>query len=52
MRTGYLSEKLTPYPLPTKEAGVLRTVGDVRAYMQALPKTRALPIGSTLVGYS
>jgi hypothetical protein len=40
--TEYLSEKLTPYPLPTKDAGVLRTIGDARAYMQSLPKTRAL----------
>ena len=42
MRTEYLSERLTPYPLPTRDAGVLRTIGDARAYMQALPKTRAL----------
>ena len=41
LRTEYLSERLTPYPLPTKDGGVLRTIGDVRAYMQALPKTRA-----------
>ena len=41
-RTEYLSEKLTPYPLPTKDAGVLRTIGDASAYMQALSKTRAL----------
>jgi hypothetical protein len=37
----YLSEKLTPYPLPTKDAGVLRTIGDASAYIQALSKTRA-----------
>jgi len=36
----YLSEKLTPHPLPTKDGGVLRTIGDARAYMQALSKTR------------
>ena len=36
----YLSEKLTPHPLPTKDGGVLRTIGDARAYVQALPKTR------------
>jgi hypothetical protein len=42
LRTEYLSEKLTPYPLPTKDAGVLRNIGDARAYMQALPKTRAM----------
>jgi hypothetical protein len=42
LRTEYLAAELTPYPLPTKDAGVLRTIGDARAYMQALPKTRAL----------
>jgi hypothetical protein len=42
LRTEYLSEKLTPYPLRTRDAGVLRTIGDTSAYMQALPKTRAL----------
>jgi hypothetical protein len=42
LRPEYLSERLTPYPLPTKDAGVLRTIGDARAYIQALPKTRAL----------
>jgi hypothetical protein len=36
----YLAEKLTPYPLPTKDGGVLRTIGDARAYMLALPKNR------------
>jgi hypothetical protein len=30
----YLAQKLTPYPLPTKDGGVLRTIGDVRAYTQ------------------
>jgi len=30
----------TPYPLPTKDGGVLRTVGDAHAYILALPKTR------------
>jgi hypothetical protein len=38
----YLAKQLTPYPLPTKDGGVLRTIGDVRAYMLALPKTRWL----------
>ena len=42
LRPEYLSEKLTPYPLPTKDAGVLRTLGDASAYMQALSKTRAM----------
>ena len=36
----YLSEKLTPHPLPTKDGGVLRTIGDARAYVQALSKIR------------
>jgi hypothetical protein len=38
----YLAKPLTPYPLPTKDGGVLRTIGDVRAYMLALPKNRQL----------
>jgi hypothetical protein len=42
MRTEYLSEKLTPYPLPTKDGGVLRTIGDARAYTLALSKARKL----------
>jgi len=36
----YLAEELTPYPLPTKDGGVLRTIGDARAYMMVLPKKR------------
>jgi hypothetical protein len=36
----YLPETLTPHPLPTKDGGVLRTVGDARAYILTLPKTR------------
>ena len=38
----YLSRRLTPYPLPTKDGGVLRTIGDVHAYILALPKIRKL----------
>ena len=38
----YLAKQLAPYPLPTKDGGVLRTIGDVRAYMLALPKNRQL----------
>ena len=34
----YLAQKLTPYPLPTKDGGVLRTIGDAHAYMIALPE--------------
>ena len=40
MYSEYLSERLTPHPLPTKDGGVLRTVGDARAYILTLPKTR------------
>ena len=40
MSSEYFSERLTPHPLPTKDGGVLRTVGDARAYILALPKTR------------
>jgi hypothetical protein len=38
--TEYLSERLTPHPLPTKDGGVLRTVGDAHTYILTLPKTR------------
>jgi hypothetical protein len=38
----YLAKHLAPYPLPTKDGGVLRTIGDVRAYLLALPKNREL----------
>jgi hypothetical protein len=36
----YLAEQLMPHPLPTKDGGVLRTIGDVRAYMLTLSKER------------
>jgi hypothetical protein len=36
----YLAQPLTPYPLSTKNGGVLRTIGDVRTYMLALSKDR------------
>src|SRR5262249_24685200 len=42
LRPEYLAQKLTPYPLPTKDGGVLRTIGDAHAYMMALPKKRGL----------
>src|SRR5215471_20442623 len=42
LRPEYLAQKLTPYPLPTKDGGVLRTIGDAHAYMMALPKKRRL----------
>ena len=34
----YLAEPLTPYPLPTKDGGLL--IGDARAYMLALSEER------------
>jgi hypothetical protein len=42
LSSAYLAQKLTPYPLPTKDGGVLRTIADAHAYMMALPKKRAL----------
>ena len=42
LRPEYLAQNLTPYPLPTKDGGVLRTIHDAHVYMMALPKTRAL----------
>jgi hypothetical protein len=50
----YLAQKLTPYPLPTKDGGVLRTIGDVRAYTQGTAEDpqAAPPTGSTFVVYS
>ena len=40
----YLAQRLTPYPLPTKDSGLLRTVGDARTYMLTLPKARKLRV--------
>jgi hypothetical protein len=40
----YLAQRLTPYPLPTKDSGLLRTVGDVRTYLLTLPKARKLRV--------
>ena len=49
----YLAEPLTPYPLPTKDGGLLRTIGDARAYMLALSEERECVItGSPRIGYS
>ena len=42
MAPDYLSQKLTPYPLPTKDGGILRTIDDARAYMLSLSKKRGL----------
>ena len=36
---GYLSQSLRR-PLPTKDAGILRTVADAAGYMMALSKDR------------
>jgi hypothetical protein len=35
----YLSQKLAQ-PLPTKDGGVLRTIGEAVTYMLALPRDR------------
>ena len=37
----YFAQKLTE-PLPTTDAGILRTIGDADAYMTALSKDRGL----------
>ena len=39
----YLAKKLR-VSLPTKDGGVLRTVRDVDAYLEALPNTRRLQV--------
>jgi hypothetical protein len=44
----YLAEKLTPYPLPTKDGGVLRTIGDARAYMLRAENARTRPLATRL----
>jgi hypothetical protein len=46
----YLSKKLTPYRLPTKEGGVLRTINDACGYMVAMPKRRKLRAHSKYPG--
>jgi hypothetical protein len=40
----YRAQRLTPYPLPTKDSGLLRTVGDARTYLLTLPKARKLRV--------
>jgi hypothetical protein len=48
-----VAEPLTPYPLPTKDGGMLRTIGDARAYMLKLSEQRQwLDHGSPRIGYS
>jgi hypothetical protein len=41
-RSEYFSQNLTPYPLPTKDGGVLRTIGNVQTYILTLPKKRGM----------
>jgi hypothetical protein len=41
-RPEYFSQNLTPYPLPTKDGGVLRTIGNVQTYILTLPKKRGM----------
>ena len=36
----YLAKPLTPFPLPTTDGWMLRTIGDTGAYILALPKRR------------
>ena len=40
MTPEYLAKPLTPFPLPTTDGVMLRTIGDVGAYILALPKRR------------
>jgi hypothetical protein len=42
LRPEYLAQKLMPYPVPTKDGAVLRTIHDAHAYMKTLSKKRAL----------
>ena len=38
----YLAKPLTPFPFPTKDGWMLRTIGDTGAYILALPKKRKI----------
>jgi hypothetical protein len=40
LRPEYLAQKLTPYPLPTKDGGVLRTIGDALLINPGNPRAR------------
>ena len=40
MTPEYLAKPLTPFPLPTTDGWMLRTIGDIGAYILALPKRR------------
>jgi hypothetical protein len=44
MSDEYLGQRLTPYPLPTKDSGLLRTVGDACTYLLTLAKARKLRV--------
>ena len=43
MTPEYLAKPLTPFPLPTTDGWMLRTIGDAGAYILALPKNRKRP---------
>ena len=48
----YLAEPLMPDPLPTKDGGVLRTIGDVRAsWLHSRRSASGLITGSRSIGY-
>ena len=40
MTPNYLAKPLMPFPLPTKDGGMLRTIGDAGEYILALPQKR------------
>ena len=40
MTPEYLAKPLTPFPLPTTDGWMLRTISDAGAYILALPKKR------------
>jgi hypothetical protein len=40
MTPEYLAKPLTPFPLPTTDGWMLRTIADTGAYILALPKKR------------
>jgi hypothetical protein len=53
MSDEYLAQRLTPYPLPTKDSGVLRTVADARTYMLTLLKACKVRVHwQAPIGYS
>jgi hypothetical protein len=53
MTPEYLVKPLTPFPLPTTDGWMLRTIGDAGAYILALPqKRKRLPTGNRSVNSS